>query len=156
MAIAFHPSFLVEADLKNINSVPCAILHGTSDDMLSEDQLDTVCGLPQQTDEDIADASHSLRRTSLADWVTSSTSSDSPVPSTDSHAEVTTWSPPRRSKRRIRKSRPSFSPYRCSANNLILQSRSRHQVYQAMAQVEYPRTGSVCIVDSKSSMNECK
>lgn len=39
VAIAFHPSFLVEADLKNINSVPCAILKGSADDMLSDDQL---------------------------------------------------------------------------------------------------------------------
>jgi hypothetical protein len=42
VAIAFHPSFLVEADLKNITSVPCAIFKGDQDDMLSEDQLDQV------------------------------------------------------------------------------------------------------------------
>jgi predicted esterase len=41
-AIAFHPSFLVEADLKNITNVPCAIFKGDQDDMLSEDQLDQV------------------------------------------------------------------------------------------------------------------
>jgi hypothetical protein len=45
VAIAFHPSFLVEADLKNINSVPCAIFKGDQDDMLSEDQLNQVCAL---------------------------------------------------------------------------------------------------------------
>ena len=39
VGIAFHPSFLVEADLKNINSVPVAIFKGDQDDMLSEDQL---------------------------------------------------------------------------------------------------------------------
>jgi hypothetical protein len=45
VAIAFHPSFLVEADLKNITSVPCAIFKGDQDDMLSEDQLNQVCVL---------------------------------------------------------------------------------------------------------------
>lgn len=52
VCIAFHPSFLVEADLKNITSVPCAILKGSSDDMLSDDQLDQVCvRLPQMTSQ---------------------------------------------------------------------------------------------------------
>jgi len=39
VAIAFHPSFLVEADLKNINSIPVGIFAGEEDDMLSVDQL---------------------------------------------------------------------------------------------------------------------
>lgn len=43
VAIAFHPSFLVEADLKNINSIPVGIFAGEEDDMLSVDQLNKVC-----------------------------------------------------------------------------------------------------------------
>ena len=42
VAIAFHPSFLVEADLKNINSVPVGIFAGEEDDMMSIDQLNKV------------------------------------------------------------------------------------------------------------------
>jgi predicted esterase len=42
VAIAFHPSFLVEADLKNINSIPVAIFAGMEDDMMSVDQLNKV------------------------------------------------------------------------------------------------------------------
>ena len=42
VSIAFHPSFLVEADLKNINSIPVAIFAGMEDDMLSVDQLNQV------------------------------------------------------------------------------------------------------------------
>lgn len=40
VTIAYHPAFLAEADIKNITSVPCAILKGDQDDMLSDDQLD--------------------------------------------------------------------------------------------------------------------
>jgi predicted esterase len=42
VAIAFHPSFLVEADLKNINSIPVGIFAGEEDDMMSIDQLNKV------------------------------------------------------------------------------------------------------------------
>ncbi|KAK4689398.1 carboxymethylenebutenolidase, partial [Tremellales sp. Uapishka_1] len=42
VAVAFHPSFLVNADVEPINKVPCAILKGTADAMMTDDALDQV------------------------------------------------------------------------------------------------------------------
>jgi predicted esterase len=40
VAVSFHPSFLVEADIKTITDVPVAIYLGTQDDMMSVSALD--------------------------------------------------------------------------------------------------------------------
>ncbi|KAL7424010.1 hypothetical protein Q5752_001595 [Cryptotrichosporon argae] len=42
VAVAFHPSFLVETDVEPIKTVPVAILKGDQDDILSEPALDGI------------------------------------------------------------------------------------------------------------------
>jgi len=42
VTVAFHPSFLVNADVEPITSTPVAILKGTSDDMMADSAMDEV------------------------------------------------------------------------------------------------------------------